>query len=203
MSRRGSRKRAGNRPSKDEKREAARKKRQEQAERTRAAEPVLAGKTGQLNLNNAGDARMYAKAVRMKWIIPDDAFVVAPKKIRDALDREGLSVRQMTSLTRELNRLHATNQRDCVALEATGRSTQQQTQPQSSVTVNVATAVNVGDVRKELMNDPGYLDYLRERAALEDGNAGVVGSNGVGRRLENGGAFEEVGPIPNGHHSGA
>lgn len=193
MSRRGKR---------DEKRAAAREKRREQADKTRAAEPIPAGATGQLNLANTSDSRMYAKAVRKGWIIPDDTFVVAPAKMRKALDREDISIRQLTSLSRELNRLHATNQRDCVALEATGRSTQQQ-QPASSVTVNVATAVNVGEVRKELMNDPGYLDYLRERAALEDGHAGVVGSNGIGRRLENGIAFEEVGSSSNGHHSGA
>jgi hypothetical protein len=133
MSRRGSRKRAGGkRPSKDEKREAARLKRQEQAERTRAAEPVLAGKTGQLNLANAGDARMVATAIKRGWIFPDKFFETIPKRVQEAAERDGLSVTAVARLTKAAAQLYGQ-----AAAADERNNPKEPTQPQQAVNVNV------------------------------------------------------------------
>ena len=54
--------------------------------------------------------------------------------------------------------------------------------------VNISGSLGVADLRKELLDEAGYLTGQRERAIRRDSDPGHVGANGNGRAVENGSA---------------
>lgn len=67
-------------------------------------------------------------------------------------------------------------------------------------TVNVNVGVAIGSLRQELIQDDGYIDYLRH--ASENSDASPLRSNGQPGSLENGASSGEAGQSNNGHADG-
>lgn len=120
-----------------------------------------------------GNLRLLARAIRERWPISEDVrarVVNQMSKVVDGSPEE----RNVIAAARVLVQADACNLRE-QALD----------QPQT-VLHHHSGAVGVGivELRQEVLHDPNYLEFLRHRAAAENGDAGVVRANDQQRPLE-------------------
>ena len=120
--------------------------------------------------NGRADTALIERAVRNKWLIPEQAYSIVPSemvKIVVGLGPKGqpakYSTRNRISAARVVATFHGQNE---AAAQPSG----------SGVTVNVGVAVGMQAVRQELLADERYLDYLDSDSGHSD--ASPVRGNG-------------------------
>ena len=89
------------------------------------------------------DLRLLGAAVRRGWVIPDTMLEQLPKVMLGIAYR-GEDERARVNAAKVIVEMYKAND------------------PQPLAEVNVGVAVSVGDTVQGLLNEPGYLDYLRK-----------------------------------------
>ena len=125
-----------------------------------------------------GDLREVARAIHHKWDIPEAMFEALP----DILNR----------ILKDPEARHRDKIR---AIEVFIRMHEQNRETDDSGAANLTTVVfaQVTNIRQVLQDDPGYINYLRDRVSEGNGHAGPVGGNNQQWAMGNGEAHEDGG----------
>lgn len=109
-----------------------------------AAESPPASPALEVDQRTAGkDLRLLGAAVRRGWVIPDTMLEQLPRVMLGIAYRGG-DERARVNAAKVIVEMYKAND------------------PQPLAEVNVGVAVSVGDTVQGLLNEPGYLDYLRK-----------------------------------------
>lgn len=136
--------------------------------------------------------KLYGMAIRQQWPLSNADKEDAVKACRKNLASD--DGRISNGAVRNLLTMNAQN----MAQEEADKPKT----PAAGTTVNVAVGVSVQSVRQELLHDPEYLAYLRNREIESNGDAGVIREGGEPRALEVGPTPRDAGSGHNGHANG-
>lgn len=146
------------------------------------------------------DAKLIERAVRERWPIGRRIKQTVIHRLRDIVEKREVTVMgkegpfeveapadsNSVAAARVLVAMVGQNQADEERVEKRG-----QPKDQINVNVGVQTNINVAPlITRELLNDPDYLDYERQRASQADIDPGIV------RPVRQPGALE-ISPPPN------
>jgi len=120
------------------------------------------------------DLKMIETAVRRNWELPDELFRKLPAEAAKMfLDKEKPDRTRLAAL-----RAILTMNKQNIGLDS---------DQSTDVTVNVDVQIaQANEIRREMIHDPEYLDYLRTRA--RNGDPGANGNGHKPKSLEDGSA---------------
>ena len=150
------------------------------------------------------DIRLAARAVKWRWPVPEDSKSVIIERLLTVVKKEAVAVMTKEGPAEldgpaDSNAIAAA--RVLVAMEGQNQSDEQHDKGE---TVNHRHSGSVGlvELRQEILNDPRYLEYARERIDTSLGDTGGVCVVGEQGQVEAGPAPENTGPGDNGHANG-
>lgn len=139
------------------------------------------------------DLQAVTSAVVGRWKIPERYQHVVPTVLLKLIEDSEAPIDIRLKAATLVARLHGQNQDD----EHKRIDKSLPDLHQLDAKIDVAKGV------KELLQDPDYLDYQREKAVERDSNAGSLREVGVGGQMANGSSSRLGGSGANGHSNGA
>lgn len=137
------------------------------------------------------DTRMYEKAIRQRWPIPDECRLpIVERQIRIAIDPNS-SERAASIATRCLLEMERQNQQD--------------EHHEQGETVKVEHSLDINSIAEQITGEEGFVEYLRTRACEGDTDAGTVRQVGLTRNtgaVADGEPHGGAGPGTNGSRNG-
>lgn len=148
------------------------------------------------------DLTLLKRALVEEWPLTEKTLRIGVKVAEDVAEH-GKDERARIKAVEVLAILKGQNQK--MLLAALGLSEVTNNTQINNTQINV----NGGDVRegvKQLLSEPDYVEYVRQRTVATDSDAGLVcqiREQGHGEALENGSSHGGVGPGTNGHRNGS
>lgn len=144
------------------------------------------------------DLRLIRRAIRGGWNVPRRVKHAITRRLGEILEQEEPC--EISEFI-QLGKLAATLDSVDLKTEAIAAQKEKPHAPNpSGVFINVNGGSGDVSIRHELLNDPQYLEFQRQRAIAEDADAGAVRQARQPGALENGSAPDLPGPSTNGHH---
>jgi hypothetical protein len=131
--------------------------------------------------------KIYGMMIRQQWPITQTDKIQAVEVTVKNMDDENKRVVNQAV-------------RNLVAMNAQNMEQEQRDNPQAHrVLHHHSGTVGITAVRQELLNDPAYLEFQRQRAVAEDANAGAVCPPRQQGAVEDAAPPDLPGPSANGH----
>ena len=141
------------------------------------------------------DIRLYRRAIQEGWNVPG----ASKKVIVDELTRIVLQIERDGS-KRDVDPRNIIQASKALIAADSNDVRIQLGAEDKGVHVNVGVQTNVVMPTRDLLNEPGYLDYLRNRASAADSDAGPVCESGEPGAVEGGASPNgDRPPLDNGH----
>jgi len=131
------------------------------------------------------DCRMLARAVKNRWHVADEVKELVVDRLTEIVDKRSISV---TNREGDVNECEDTADSHAIAASRVLVAIVGQVQADDHMQIKADVATNakpagdtiiigqtVNAARQLIVRDPGYIEYLRDRAAREDGYASAVG----------------------------